>query len=116
MSRITRTDPGPAGSRALDYHGFVFTGGILPADPEAPLDTQVADVLAQADALLEAHGTDSTRLLSAQLHLASLADRAVIEHRWTHWLPEGLAPACAWLRADPPVDGARLQLVLIACK
>ena len=67
MSRITRTEAGPVLSRAVEYHGFVFSSGVIARDPDGDLATQTRDVLAQIDELLEIHGTDKTRLLQAQI-------------------------------------------------
>ncbi len=59
---------------------------------------------AQIDAMLEHHGTDKTRLLTATIWVKNIADRGAMNEVWTPWLPKGWrsgAGLCAgrkWLR------------------
>ena len=53
MAKIIRTEPSAIMSRAVEYHGFVFTQGMVSRDLDLDLDGQTRDVLAQLDALLE---------------------------------------------------------------
>jgi enamine deaminase RidA (YjgF/YER057c/UK114 family) len=116
MSRILRTDPSPVFSRAVEYHGFVFTQGLVPRDPDADTEAQVRDVLAQIDAVLEEHGTDTTRLLQAQIWLKDMTDRAVLNEVWSAWLPEGQAPARALVQAVLADPRWRVEIMVTACK
>jgi enamine deaminase RidA (YjgF/YER057c/UK114 family) len=100
MSRIIRTEPSPILSKAVEYHGFVFTQGMVTRDPSLDLAGQARDVLAQIDAVLELHGTDSTRILQAQIWLKHIGDRAAFNEVWSAWLPEGQAPARALVQAE----------------
>jgi len=100
MSRIIRTEPSSILSKAVEYHGFVFTQGMVTRDPTLDLAGQARDVLAQIDAVLELHGTDSTRLLQAQIWLKNIGDRAAFNEVWSAWLPEGQAPARALVQAE----------------
>jgi enamine deaminase RidA (YjgF/YER057c/UK114 family) len=116
MSRILRTDPSPVFSRAVEYHGFVFTQGLVPGNPEADTVAQVRDVLGQIDALLELHGTDTTRLLQAQIWLKDMADRPLLNEVWGAWLPEGQAPARALVQAVLADPRWRVEIMVTACK
>lgn len=100
MSRIIRTEAGPILSKAVEYHGFIFTAGVVARDPDGDVAAQTRDVLAQIDDLLEQHGTDKTRLLQAQIWLKHIGDRAALNEIWQAWLPEGLAPARACIQAE----------------
>jgi len=116
MSRIIRTDATPVFSRAVEYHGFVYTQGLVPSDPAADFAAQVRDVLAQIDAVLEIHGTDNTRLLQAQVWLKSLADRPVLNEIWAAWLPAGQAPARALVQAELADPRWLVEIMVTACK
>ena len=59
MSRIIRTEPSPILAKAVEYHGFVYTQGMVTRDSSLDITGQVRDVLAQIDAVLETHGTDN---------------------------------------------------------
>ena len=100
MSRIIRTEPSAILSKAVEYHGFVYTMGVVAVNPDGNITEQTKDVLAQIDALLETHGTDNTRLLQAHIWLKNIADREAMNAVWSAWLPEGGAPARACESAD----------------
>jgi enamine deaminase RidA (YjgF/YER057c/UK114 family) len=116
MSRILRTEPSDIFSRAVEYHGFVYTQGLVPRNADAGVTAQVQDVLAQIDAVLELHGTDKTRLLTAQIWLADMADRAALNAAWAAWLPEGGAPARALVQAILADPRWRVEIMITACK
>jgi enamine deaminase RidA (YjgF/YER057c/UK114 family) len=116
MSRILRTEPSENFSRAVEYHGFVYTQGLVPRNADAAVTEQVQDVLAQIDDVLEAHGTDNTRLLTAQIWLADIADRAALNAAWSAWLPPGGAPARALVQAVLADPRWRVEIMITACK
>lgn len=116
MSRILRTEPSAVFSKAVEYHGFVFTQGLVPSNPDADTTAQVKDVLAQIDAVLELHGTDKTRLLQAQIWLTDMADRPALNEAWSAWLPEGMAPARALVQAVLADPRWRVEIMITACK
>jgi enamine deaminase RidA (YjgF/YER057c/UK114 family) len=116
MSRIIRTDADPILARVVEYHGFVYTAGVVPRDPTGDITAQTADVLAQIDALLEAHGTDTTRLLQAQIWLKHMSDRAAMNAVWSAWLPAGLAPARACVEAVLADPRWLVEIMITACK
>ena len=116
MSRIIRTEPSPILSKAVEYHGFIFTAGIIARDPSGDLVAQTHDVFAQADALLEEHGTDRTRLLQAQIWLKHMSDREAMNAIWQEWLPEGLAPARACVQAELAHPDLLVEIMLVSTK
>lgn len=116
MSKILRTNPNPILSAAVEYHGFVFTQGVVARDLEQDIEGQTRDVLAQLDALLEQHGTDNTRLLQAQIWLKDINDRDKLNALWSAWLPEGQTPARACVQgilADPRM---LVEIMLVTTK
>jgi enamine deaminase RidA (YjgF/YER057c/UK114 family) len=116
MSRIIRTEPGAILSKAVEYHGFVFTAGIVPQDLTQDIDGQTRDVLAQIDALLEQHGTDNTRILQAQIWLKDITDREALNRHWSAWLPEGQSPARACVQATLADPRILVEIMLITTK
>ena len=116
MARITRTEAGPILSRAVEYHGFVFTSGITPRDLDGDMAAQTRDVLAQIDELLELHGTDNTQLLQAQIWLKRIADRPILNELWQAWLPAGLAPARACVQAELADSRMLVEIMLVTTK
>jgi enamine deaminase RidA (YjgF/YER057c/UK114 family) len=100
MSKIIRTEPNKILSKAVEYHGFVYVQGCTAKDLTKDVKGQTAETLAQIDAILEAHGTDKTRLLQAQIWLKDIRDRDAMNEIWTAWLPADGAPARACVQAN----------------
>ncbi|GBQ91871.1 translation initiation inhibitor YjgF [Acetobacter nitrogenifigens DSM 23921 = NBRC 105050] len=99
MSKIIRTEPNAILSKAVEYHGFIYTQGVVARDLSQDATAQTKDILDQLDAILEEHGTDKTRILQAQIWLKDIADREALNGVWSAWLPEGGAPARACVQA-----------------
>ena len=116
MSRIVRTEPNAILSKAVEYHGFVYTQGMVARDPAAGITAQVKDVLAQIDEVLELHGTDNTRILQAQIWLKNISDRPTLNTLWEAWLPEGQAPARACVQADLADPRMLVEFMLVTTK
>jgi enamine deaminase RidA (YjgF/YER057c/UK114 family) len=116
MSRIIRTEANPILAKAVEYHGFVYSQGVVAADTFLDITGQTRDVLAQIDALLETHGTDNTRLLQAHIWLKNIADREAMNAVWSAWLPEGAAPARACVQAVLADEHYLVEIMVTACR
>jgi enamine deaminase RidA (YjgF/YER057c/UK114 family) len=116
MSRIIRTDASAILAKAVEYHGFVYTQGMVTRDKSLDIAGQVRDVLAQIDEVLETHGTDNSRLLQAQIWLKRISDRAALNEVWSAWLPEGQAPARAVVQAELADPDWLVEIMVTTCK
>ena len=116
MSRIIRTEANNILAKAVEYHGFVYLQGVVPSDPSLDITGQTKDVLAQIDALLEIHGTDSTRLLQAHIWLKDIADREAMNAVWSAWLPADGAPARACVQAVMADPRYLVEIMVTACR
>jgi enamine deaminase RidA (YjgF/YER057c/UK114 family) len=116
MSRITRTNADKILAQVVEYHNFVYTSGVVPKDASGDIAQQTSDVLAQIDALLEIHGTDKTRLLTAQIWLKHMDDRGAMNTVWSNWLAEGQAPARACVEAVLANPDWLVEIMVTACR
>ncbi len=116
MSKILRTEAGPVLSKAVEYHGFVYLQGVTASDLAKDVSGQTAEILAAIDALLEAHGTDNTRLLHAQVWLKDIRDREAMNRVWQAWLPAGGAPVRACVEASLADPRHLVEIMVTACK
>lgn len=91
---IKRFETGPRMSQAVVHNGTVYLAGQV-GKPGDDVATQTTQVLAQIDRLLAAAGTDKTRILSATIWLADMADFQAMNAVWDGWVPAGHAPARA---------------------
>ncbi len=116
MSKIIRTEASNILSKAVEYHGFVFTQGVTAQDLSQDITGQTTEVLTRLDALLELHGTDKTRLLQAQIWLKDIRDRDAMNAVWSAWLPEGAAPARACVEANMADPRHLVEIMVTTCK
>ncbi len=116
MSKIIRSGAGKVLAKAVEYHNFVFLAGLAAADLSQDVTGQMRQVLDEIDALLEAHGTDKTRLLQAQIWLQDIRDRDAVDALWSAWLPEGGAPARACTEAKMADPRQLAEVMITACK
>lgn len=92
MPDITRIETGPRMSQCVVHGGIAYLAGQVGA-PGAPVAEQTAAVLAEVDRLLTLAGSSRTRMLTAQIWLADMADFAAMNAVWDAWVPQGHCPA-----------------------
>ena len=116
MSRIIRTEPNPVLSKAVEFHGFLYLQGCTAHDLSKDIKGQTVEVLEQIDALLEAHGTDKTRLLQALIWVKDIRDRESVNAVWQNWLPANAAPARSCVEAKLADPRILVEIMVTACK
>ncbi len=89
---ITRLETSKRMSAAVVHNGIVYLAGQVGA-PGEDAGTQTRAILEEIDRLLALAGTDKTRLLTAQVWVADMADFAAMNEVWDGWVAEGQAPA-----------------------
>ncbi|MGN7753236.1 RidA family protein [Sinorhizobium sp. 22678] len=91
---IKRFESGSRMSQAVVYNNTVYLAGQV-GNVGDDVVTQTKQALAEVDRLLALAGTDKTRILSATVWLADMADFAKMNSVWDAWVPQGHAPARA---------------------
>lgn len=91
---IRRIEPGARMSQAVVHGGIAYLAGQVGA-PGASVAEQTRAVLAQVDRLLAEAGSDRSRLLSATIWLADIADFAEMNSVWEAWIDPANPPARA---------------------
>ena len=116
MSKIIRTEPNKILSKAVEYHGFVFLQGCTAADTSQDVKGQTKQVLDLIDAMLEHHGTDKTRLLTATIWVKHIKERVLMNEVWTPWLPKDGAPVRACVQAEMAAPDVLVEIMVTCCK
>lgn len=91
---IVRMQSGPRMSQAVIHNGIVYLAGQVGA-PGEDAAAQTRAILASIDTLLSAAGTDKSRLLSATIWLADMADFGAMNLIWEDWIGGANAPTRA---------------------
>ena len=111
---IKRLHVGPRMSEAVVHNGTVYLAG--PVADAASQDTagQTRQILAAIDRLLGECGSDKTRILSAQIFLADIADFAAMNALWDAWVPAGHTPARATVESKLAAPKYRVEIKVVA--
>ena len=105
---------GTGRSRAVAYGGMVWTVANA-RDPSADFNTQVAQSLQMLEDHLLAAGSARTHLLSVQVILSDIADRAAFDVHWQQWIgpnPEHWPQRACFASGLAP--GLLVELVVVA--
>lgn len=113
MSDIKRIGTGPRMSQAVIANGFVFLAGQV-GEPGTPVADQTRAILSQIDDLLAQAGTDKTRIVSAQVWVADMADFAEMNAVWDAWVPQGHTPARATGESALATPDYKVEIIVTA--
>ncbi|RQP06841.1 MAG: RidA family protein [Paracoccus sp. BP8] len=115
MSEIKRIETGPRMSQAVIHNGTVYLAGQVGKPGESAAE-QTRAVLAQVDRLLAECGSDKTRILSAQIWLADMADFAEMNAVWDAWVAPGHAPARATGESALATPDYKVEIIVVAAQ
>ena len=115
MSEIKRIETGARMSQAVVHNGIVYLAGQV-GKPGASVTEQTTEVLAQIDRLLAECGSDKTRILSAQIWLASMGDFAEMNAVWDGWAPQGHTPARATGESALATPDYKVEIIVVAAQ
>ena len=96
---ITRHHGNQRMSQIVIHGDTIYLAGQVAADADADISVQTQQVLQKVDNLLAEAGSDSSKILSAQIWIASIGHFAAMNAVWDAWVPEGHAPARACTEA-----------------
>ena len=113
MSDIQRIETGQRMSQAVVANGFVFLAGQV-GEPGTSVTDQTTAILAQIDDLLARAGSDKTRIVSAQIWMADMADFAEMNAVWDAWVPQGHAPARATGESALATPDYKVEIIVTA--
>ncbi|WBL33920.1 RidA family protein [Sinirhodobacter sp. HNIBRBA609] len=115
MAEIKRIECGARMSEAVVYNGLIYLAGQVGAPGES-VTAQTKAILASIDQLLAETGSDKTRILSAQIWLADIADFAEMNTVWDAWVPAGHCPARATGEARLATPDYRVEIIITAAQ
>jgi len=113
MSDITRIESGARMSQVVIHNGIAYLAGQVGAEG-ASVTEQTEAVLASVDRLLAEAGTDKTKLLTAQIWVADIADFAEMNAVWDAWVAPGCAPARWTGEAKLATPGFKVEVIVTA--
>ena len=120
MNKIETTDaPGAIGpySQGFAVNGFVFTSGQIPVDPATGnipegIDAQAEQSCKNVSAILEAAGTNCSKVIKTTCFLADMEDFAAFNAVYAKYFPSAPARSCVAVKALP--KGSLVEVEAIA--
>ena len=111
---IVRHQAGSRMSQAVVHNGTVYLAGQVAGDASGDVADQTRQILAGIETLLGAAGSDKSKLLSATIWLASMADFAAMNGVWDAWVDPGNPPARACVEARLAYPQYRVEIMVTA--
>jgi enamine deaminase RidA (YjgF/YER057c/UK114 family) len=102
-------------SRAVVRDNTVYLCGIVP-DPVGDIITQTRQVLGKIDQMLEANGTDKSKLLAAQVWIADMKDFMSMNSAWNAWVDRENPPVRACVQAALYRPEVLVEIMVTAAK
>lgn len=112
---IKRFETGPRMSQAVVHNGTVYLAGQV-GNAGSDVTEQTKQALASVDRLLAETGSDKTRILSATIWLADMADFAKMNAVWDAWAPQGHTPARATGEAKLATPEHLVEVIVVAAQ
>ena len=110
----TRGNPSlPLISHCVVHRGIAHTLGVT-GEPAGDVRIQTRQALARVDQLLARAGTDKSRLISATVWLADMADFADHNAEWNVWVDPGHPPVRACVQATLWQPDLRVEVMVTA--
>ncbi len=113
---IQRHEPSKILSNAVVHGNTVYLAGIVADDASADVKGQTQQILNKIDRLLAICGSDKSRVLSANIWVTDIGNRAAMNEIWTAWVDPSNLPvrACVEARlADPKL---LVEIMVVAAK
>jgi len=111
---ITRHHTNQRMSQIVVHGDTVYLAGQVAADAGADISVQTQQVLEKIDTLLAEAGSDKSKILSAQIWIASMGHFAQMNEVWDAWVAEGHAPARACIEARLASPDLLVEVGIIA--
>lgn len=112
---IQRIKTGKRMSQAVIHNGVIYTAGQVAADaPGESVTRQTENILERLESLLAEAGSDKTRILSATIWIADMADFDEMNAVWDAWVSEGDAPGRACVESKLAAPDYAVEIGVIA--
>lgn len=111
---IKRFHVGPRFSESALYNKVLYISGQVPDDGTKDIVGQTAEVLKMIDDRLAEAGSDKSKILMAQVFLASMDDYAGMNVAWDNWVANNNAPPRATVQAPLAKSEWRIEIVVTA--
>lgn len=111
---IKRFHMGPRMSQVVVHRGTIYFAGQVADEPQPSVREQTRQILAKIDRLLTEAGSDSSKILSANVWLADMGRFAEMNEVWDAWVGPGATPARATVEAKLARPANLVEIMVVA--
>ena len=112
---ITRIQSGARMSQAVVHGDTIYLAGQVGAPGES-VTNQTQAIVGQIEALLAEAGSDKSKILSATIWLADMADFTEMNAVWDKWVDGKDAPTRATGEAKLATPDYKVEIIVIAAR
>lgn len=112
---IHHIEPTPRMSQAVVHGNTVYLAGQVGTPGDSVAD-QMRYVLKRIEQLLGEAGSDKTKILSATIWLADIADYAEMNSVWDEWVREQNPPVRATGEVRLAAPGYKVEVIIVAAR
>ena len=113
---VTRHEPGPILSLAVEHGQTVYLAGIVAKDLKQDVKGQTREILAEIDRLLAKCGSSKSKILSALIWVTDIRNRTPMNEVWTEWVDRKNLPARACVESALADPNALVEIMVTAAK
>ena len=113
---IKRLHPGPTLCRAVEYGNLVFIAGTTADNKAGNCKAQTEEVLKKIDGFLAECGTDKSKILSANVWVADMSEKPLMDAAWVAWVDPNNKPVRACVEAKLGSAETRVEIMVTAAK
>ena len=103
-------------SQAVQYGDTVYLAGVVAKNLGEDIKGQTKQVLEDIDRLLAKCGSSKSKVLSAQIWVTDIRNRAPMNEVWTAWVDPKNMPARACIEAKLADPKALVEIMVVAAK
>jgi enamine deaminase RidA (YjgF/YER057c/UK114 family) len=113
---IKRHNPSKILSEAVEYGSTVYLAGIVADDPSQDVKGQTKQILDKIDRLLAKAGSHKSKVLSANIWVTDIKNRAAMNEAWTAWVDPKNLPARACVEAKLADPRMLVEIMVVAAR
>ncbi|HEX2650673.1 MAG TPA: RidA family protein [Burkholderiales bacterium] len=113
---VTRHEPGPILSLAVEHGQTVYLAGIVAKDLKQDVKGQTREVLGEIDRLLAKCGSSKSKILAATIWVTDIRNRAPMNEVYLEWVDKKNLPARACVEAALADPNALVEIMVVAAK
>lgn len=111
---IHRINPCRRWSDITVFNGIAHFVEVADSDTSAGIESQVMQILTQAEAALAKIDSDRSRILSVTIYVTDFANLPALNKIWDAWFPEGSAPSRACVKAELADPDYLVEMAFVA--